>query len=84
MTKAKLNYYKFWKHMRSVADKTLRHGYITQTGQLYNATSNEFYEFLQRLYNSVETIEEREKLPHHIITLRNMFYQEKENEQRNS
>jgi hypothetical protein len=84
MTKAKLNYYKFWKHMRSVADKTLRHGYITQTGQLYNATSNEFYEFLQRLYNSVETKEEREKLPHHIITLRNMFYQEKENEQRNS
>jgi hypothetical protein len=70
--------------MRSVADKTLRHGYITQTGQLYNATSNEFYEFLQRLYNSVETKEEREKLPRHIITLRNMFYQEKENEQRNS
>ena len=84
MTKAKLNYYKFWKHMRSVADKTLRQGYITQTSQLYDATSNEFYGFLQRLYNSVETKEEREKLPHHIITLRNMFYQEKENEQHNS
>lgn len=84
MTKAKLNYYKFWKHMRSVADKTLRQGYITQTSQLYDATSNEFYGFLQRLYNSVETREEREKLPHHIITLRNMFYQEKENEQHNS
>ena len=84
MTKAKLNYYKFWKHMRSVADKTLRQGYITQTSQLYDATSNEFYGFLQRLYNSVETKEEREKLPHRIITLRNMFYQEKENEQHNS
>ena len=78
MTKLKLNYYTFWKHMRGIADKTMRHGYITHTSQLYNAESNEFYAFLQRLYNSVETKEERDNLPHNIITLRNMFYREKE------
>ena len=78
MVKFKLNYYKFWKHMRSVADRTLRQGYITNTAQLYDDKSNEFYGFLQRLYNSVETKEEREQLPHNIITLRDMFYEERE------
>lgn len=77
MTKAKLNYYKFWKHMRAVADRTIRRGYIERTSQLYNDVSNEFYGFCQRLYNSVETKEERNNLPHNIITLRNMFYKEK-------
>lgn len=79
MVKLKLHFYKFWKHMRSVTDKTLKYGYIENTSQLYNDVSNEFYGFCQRLYNSVETKEEREALPHDIITLRNMYLQDKVN-----
>ena len=73
MTKLKLSYYKFWKHMRGVAHKTLRNGYIDDTGQLYNAESNNFYAFLQNLYNSVDTKEERSLLPRNIIELRDMY-----------
>ena len=78
MTKIKLDYYKFWKHMRSVADTTLRQGYLTRTSQLYNDVSNEFYGFCQELYNSVDTKEERKALPRDIITLRKMFYKNKD------
>ena len=77
MTKIKLNYYKFWKRMRSVADNTLRQGYVTKTSQLYNDVSNDFYGFCQKLYNSVESKEERKSLPRDIITLRRMFYDDK-------
>lgn len=80
MTKVKLNYYKFWKHMRSVAWKTLKYGTLRKTSQLYNDLSNEFYSFCQDLYNSVETKEEREELPRDIITLRNMFMEDREGE----
>ena len=73
MTKLKLSYYNFWKHMRSVAHQTLRKGYIDSTGQLYDAKSNDFYAFLQNLYNSKETKEERESITRNIIELRDMF-----------
>ena len=73
MTKLKLAYYNFWKHMRSVAHQTLRKGYIDSTGQLYDAKSNDFYAFLQNLYNSKETKEERESITRNIIELRDMF-----------
>ena len=73
MTKLKLDYYNFWKFMRSIAHTTLRHGYITRTGALTNATANNFYAFCQNLYNETPK-EERESLPKDIITLRNMFY----------
>lgn len=77
MTKLKLDYYNFWKHMRNIAHGTLRKGYITQTGQLYNALANEFYAFCQKLYNSVGTREEREAFPRDIVNLRRMFYKDK-------
>jgi hypothetical protein len=59
--------------MRSVAHQTLRKGYIDSTGQLYDAKSNDFYAFLQNLYNSKETKEERELITRNIIELRDMF-----------
>ena len=76
MVKIKMNYYNFWKHMRNVANKTLRTGYITQTSQLYDDTSNDFYGFCKRLYESAPTKDDRAKLPHDIITLRKMFLEE--------
>lgn len=79
MTKLKLHYYNYWKHLRGVAAGTFRRGYIEGTGQLNDALSNEFYGFCQRLYNSVETREEREAFPRDIITLRKMFHEDKAN-----
>ena len=77
MTKLKLSYYGFWKHMRGVAHETLRKGYIRRTGSLTNATANNFYAFCQKLYKEAETEEEREKIPRNIITLRSLFYAQK-------
>ena len=74
MTKIKLSYYQFWKHMRAVAREALNHGYIRRTGSLTDALSNDFYKFCRDLYNSAETPEERAEIPRDVISLRNMFY----------
>ena len=50
MTKMKLDYYNFWKKMRSVAQTTLRKGYIDKTSILADALSNDFYGYLRELY----------------------------------
>lgn len=75
MTKIKLYYYTFWKHMRSVAHVTLKHGSLKSTGELTCELDNLFYGFLRDLYNSKETKEERETITRDIITLRKMFYE---------
>ena len=51
MTKLKTGYYKQWKHLRSVAETTLRCGYITKTGSLTSALENLFYGFCRELFN---------------------------------
>lgn len=73
MIKAKLYYYKFWKHMRSVAMTTLKNGYIQKTGSLTDKLSNDFYGFLQKLYNETD-VEARDNIPRDIIHLRKKFY----------
>lgn len=76
MVKIKLYYYLFWKKMRGVAAKTLKSGYITHTGQLFDATSNEFYGFLKKFYSDHEDDEDlRKAFMGDIISLRNMFYE---------
>ena len=77
MTKLKLTYYNFWKHLRGVAHMTLRKGYIDKTGVLTSAEANEFYGFMRNLYNTT-TQEERQTLPKDIISLREMFYKSKQ------
>lgn len=72
MVKAKLHFYKFWKHMRSVAQTTLRAGYYHKTGSLDSAEANRFYAFCQKLYNETEP-EQRELIPRNIIYLRNLY-----------
>ena len=53
MTKMKLDYYNFWKKMRSVAQTTLRKGYIDKTSILADALSNDFYGYLKMIYSVV-------------------------------
>lgn len=78
MTKLKLSYYNFWKKMRAIASESLRKGYVDVTSRLFNAESNEFYAFIQYLYDNVNN---KHMLLHNfknnIIELRNMFYEYK-------
>jgi tRNA splicing ligase len=51
MVKVKSGYYQLWKKLRSVADQTLRCGYITRTGMLTSALENYFYGFCRECFN---------------------------------
>lgn len=73
-TKAKSAYYNFWKHMRSVADQTLRQGYIRSTGSLNSSEANLFYGFCKELYNKYYDKETKTyPFKTDIISLRKMF-----------
>ncbi len=74
MTKIKLSYYQFWKHMRAVARETLRYGYIRKTGALTDETSNMFYGFCRNLYNEAGSPVMRDLIPRDIVYLRKRFY----------
>ena len=74
MTKCKTAYYNLWKHMRGVADSTLRCGYITKTGSLTSSTENLFYGYCRELYNR-DYNRETKSYPYKtdIISLREKF-----------
>ncbi|MBQ7308194.1 MAG: metallophosphoesterase [Clostridia bacterium] len=79
MVKIKCEYYKYWKYLRGVAQKVLRfnkdgsrRGYIDDTSVLNTPEMNLFYGFLRKLCeNNYQGKED-------IISLRNLFYKEKE------
>lgn len=74
MTKCKTAYYNEWKKLRSVADSTLRCGYITRTGMLTSALENKFYGFCRDLYNNYyDRVEKKYQFKTDIISLRNKF-----------
>lgn len=50
MLKVKLAYYRMWKHMRSVAQETLRSGNYRQTGSLVTPIENHFFGFCKKLF----------------------------------
>lgn len=66
MVKIKLDYYKLWKHMRSVAQSIFRNGQYRRMGSLLTPLQNQFYGFCQ-------DIAKQEDHPTHIIELREMF-----------
>lgn len=74
MVKLKLAYYNFWKFMRSVAQETIRKGYIDprRTSSLTTPLANYFYSFVKKLR---EAAEDKASLPTDVITLRGLFYQ---------
>lgn len=71
MVKIKLHFYSFWKHMRSVAESTIKNGYIKNTGMLTNKLSNDFYGFVRELVN------QNKDVPNDITKLRDLYYQNK-------
>lgn len=76
MTKCKTEYYNFWKHMRGVADQTLRTGYIRSTGALTTAAANMFYGFCRNLF-ATDYNRDTKSYPYKtdIISLRNKFFE---------
>ena len=74
MTKVKSGYYNFWKHMRSVADATLRCGGYSRTGSLLTVAANKFYGFCRKCYN-LDRNKETKTYPYKtdIISLREKF-----------
>jgi len=77
MVKLKLAYYNFWKFMRSVAQETIRKGYIDprRTSSLTTPLANYFYSFVKKLRESAE---DKSSIPTDVITLRELFYQTEE------
>jgi predicted kinase len=66
MIKMKLAYYRFWKHMRTVAQETLRSGNYRRTGELITPMANRFFGFCKEIRNE-------KNHPTHIIQLRDAF-----------
>lgn len=74
MLKVKLQYYKYWKRLRRVAQDTIRSGSINYTGSLLTPMENDFYGWCKMKFGL--TREEKEQLPKDICTLRKMFYED--------
>ena len=74
MTKCKTGYYNFWKHMRGVADSTLRCGNYRRTGSLLTIAENQFFGFCKKCYN-VDRNKELKEYPYKtdIISMREYF-----------
>lgn len=75
MIKLKLTYYNFWKFMRGIAHETFKKGYTNRTSLLTTPVANEFYAWCKKQFEDGKA----DGLPRDIVTLRKMFYKEKEN-----
>lgn len=71
MVKLKLQYYNFWKFMRSVSHEAIRFGYIRKTAALTTALANQYYGWVRALHGA----ENPESVPKDICTLRRMFFE---------
>lgn len=75
MVKLKLTYYNFWKFMRGIAHETLKKGHTNRTSLLTTPVANEFYTWCKKQFENGKA----DELPKDVVTLRKMFYKEKEN-----
>ena len=77
MTKCKTEYYNLWKHLRGVADSTLRCGGYGRVGSLLTPFKNKFYGYCRNLYKE-DFNKETKEYPYKtdIISLREKFYNE--------
>ena len=73
MVKVKLDYYKFWKHMRSVMDEVFRTGNYRRTGSLLTPLANKFFGYCKK-------IKDDDNHPTNIIAVREQFIKETEKE----
>lgn len=74
MFKIKLQYYKMWKHLRKVAQDTIKYGNIKYTGSLLTPLENKFFGWCKQKYSLTD--EEKEQLPRDICSLRKMFFED--------
>lgn len=72
MVKVKTDFYTTWKFMRSVANSVFSNGKFARTGSLQTPLENYFYGFVKKY---AENHQQKS-----IIDLRNLYYQEAENE----
>lgn len=70
MTKLKLTYYNFWKHMRAVFHEVRKKGFISNTAVLTDPLANEFYGWTKELYETGKI----NSLPWDICSVRGEFY----------
>lgn len=86
MVKIKLAYYNFWKYMRSIAQETIRVGYLThqRLASLTSPEANYFYGWLKGYREQLLAANDNPDLtaeeilaaiPRDICSLRRMFYQ---------
>lgn len=75
MVKLKLTYYNFWKFIRGIAHETLKKGHTSRTLLLTTPVANEFYTWCKKQFENGKA----DELPRDIVTLRKIFYKEKEN-----
>lgn len=72
MVKLKLEYYNFWKFMRSLSHEVIRRGYVQNTSALLTPLANYYYGWIKKFVEDIPK-EERDDIPRDIITLRNFF-----------
>lgn len=78
MTKLKTGYYKQWKKLRSIAEQTLKTGYVLSTGSLTNYIENLFYGYCREIYKKYYNKETKSyPFKTDIISLRDNFLYEK-------
>lgn len=78
MTKLKTGYYKQWKKLRSIAEQTLKTGYVLSTGSLTNYIENLFYGYCREIYKKYYDKETKSyPFKTDIISLRDNFLYEK-------
>ena len=86
MAKLKLKYYSFWKHLRGLAQETIRNGYLSHAklASLTDPESNYFYGWLKEYREQLlaanddpdATVQDIVSvIPRDIVTLRRMFYE---------
>ena len=84
MFKLKTPYYREWKMLRNVAHTVLKTGTYNYTSRLLTKESNDFYGWLRWQYNNFIVNNDKdgryELMQTDIITLRDMYKGEKENE----
>lgn len=72
MVKLKLQYYNFWKFMRTVSHYAIKDGCINNTQKLTTPLANTYYDWVRKLHE----LPDRRSIPQDICTLRRRFYAE--------
>lgn len=76
MTKLKLEYYNFWKFMRSITAMVNRKGYIDKTSALVTPEANYYYGWIRDRWEKENEEEKDHTSSERIIELRDLFHKD--------